>query len=76
MSYQAWRQQWRLQAAIEHLADGKSVSVVAFSLGFASDSAFICFFKQHLGNTPSQYFRAGTEHSKAVFARLNYPSAT
>ncbi|GIU22568.1 helix-turn-helix transcriptional regulator [Shewanella sp. MBTL60-007] len=60
MSYQAWRQQWRLQAAIERLAEGSSVSRVAFSLGFASDSAFISFFKQHLGNTPSQYFRAGS----------------
>ena len=58
MSYQAWRQQWRLQAAIERLAEGKSVSTVAFSLGFASDSAFISFFKQHLGNTPSQYCKS------------------
>ncbi|WP_299805697.1 helix-turn-helix domain-containing protein [uncultured Shewanella sp.] len=57
MSYQAWRQQWRLQTAIEQLAEGNSVSTVAFSLGFASDSAFISFFKQHLGNTPSQYFK-------------------
>ncbi|GIU19792.1 MULTISPECIES: helix-turn-helix domain-containing protein [unclassified Shewanella] len=59
MSYQAWRQQWRLQAAIEQLAEGRRVSAVAFALGFASDSAFISFFKQHLGNTPSQYFKAG-----------------
>lgn len=59
MSYQAWRQQWRLQAAIERLAEGNSVSAVAFSLDFASDSAFIGFFKQHLGNTPSQYFKVG-----------------
>ncbi|MCL1146576.1 helix-turn-helix transcriptional regulator [Shewanella marinintestina] len=57
MSYQAWRQQWRIHAAIERLAEGASVSAVAFSLGFASDSAFISFFKQHIGNTPSQYFK-------------------
>lgn len=58
MPYQAWRQQWRLHAAIETLALGGSVSEVAFSLGFSSDSAFISFFKQHLGNTPSQYMKA------------------
>ena len=57
MSYQAWRQQWRLHSAIEKLAEGASVSTVAFALGFASDSAFISFFKQHMGSTPSQYFK-------------------
>lgn len=57
MGYQAWRQQWRAQAALERLVEGNSVSSVAFSLGFASDSAFISFFKQHLGNTPSQYLK-------------------
>lgn len=60
MPYQAWRQQWRLHGAIERLALGSSVSEVAFSLGFSSDSAFISFFKQHLGNTPSQYIKAKT----------------
>jgi len=58
MPYQAWRQQWRLHGAIERLALGNPVSQVAFSLGFSSDSAFISFFKQHLGNTPSQYMKA------------------
>ncbi|WP_299787341.1 helix-turn-helix transcriptional regulator [uncultured Shewanella sp.] len=58
MPYQAWRQQWRLHSAIEKLAVGGSVSQVAFSLGFSSDSAFISFFKQHQGNTPSQYMKA------------------
>ncbi|RTR32759.1 AraC family transcriptional regulator [Shewanella atlantica] len=62
MPYQAWRQQWRLHGAIERLALGGSVSEVAFSLGFSSDSAFISFFKQHLGNTPSQYIKVKTAY--------------
>ena len=47
MSYQQWRQQWRLMRAMELLATGRSISYCAFELGFASDSAFIAFFKDH-----------------------------
>ncbi|OAN10968.1 AraC family transcriptional regulator [Photobacterium jeanii] len=55
MSYQEWRQQWRLLSAIEHLSIGKSVAATASLLEFSSDSAFISFFKQHTGETPKQY---------------------
>jgi AraC-like DNA-binding protein len=57
MPYQAWRQQWRLHSAIEKLAEGDSISTVAFALDFASDSAFISFFRQHTGTTPAQYLK-------------------
>lgn len=57
MPYQAWRQQWRLMKAIELLAEGCSVSHVAFALDFSSDSAFISFFRKQTGGTPSQYIR-------------------
>ncbi|MGF1834552.1 AraC family transcriptional regulator [Photobacterium sanguinicancri] len=57
MPYQQWRQQWRLLAAIEFLAEGKSVSATAFLLDFSSDSAFISFFRQHIGETPNQFMR-------------------
>lgn len=57
MAYQAWRQQWRLLAAIEQLATGTSVAQVGFNLQFSSDSAFISFFKQYTGTTPAQYFK-------------------
>lgn len=60
MPYQAWRQQWRLLKSIELLAEGKRISTVAADLDFASDSAFISFFKQHTGATPAKYF-TGTE---------------
>ena len=55
MSYQAWRQQWRLLRAMDLLADNLQVSQVSDKLEFSSDSAFISFFKQHTGHTPSNF---------------------
>lgn len=55
LSYQEWRQQWRLQRSIELLVDGNSIGEVSHNLDFSSDSAFIEFFKKHTGSTPLQY---------------------
>ncbi|GAL02874.1 transcriptional regulator AraC family [Photobacterium aphoticum] len=55
MSYQDWRQQWRLLKAIELLSQQRPVCEVAHALDFSSDSAFIAFFKQHTGQTPRQF---------------------
>lgn len=55
MSYQAWRQSWRLLRAVDLLASGSSVTAAASDLGFASDSAFIAFFRQMTGKTPKRY---------------------
>ncbi|WP_240591578.1 AraC family transcriptional regulator [Shewanella zhuhaiensis] len=55
MSYQEWRQQWRLLKAIELLSSPLPVTEVGFRLGFSSDSAFIAFFKQHTGQTPRSF---------------------
>ncbi len=55
LGYQEWAQQWRLQRAIEALAEAHSISDVAQLLAFASDSAFIAFFKRQLGVTPKQF---------------------
>ncbi|VVO89889.1 HTH-type transcriptional regulator NimR [Pseudomonas fluorescens] len=57
MGYQQWRQQWRLMRAIELLATGRSISCSAFELGFASDSAFIAFFKEMTGVTPGAWLK-------------------
>ncbi|MGC7405169.1 AraC family transcriptional regulator [Pandoraea pneumonica] len=54
MSYQQWRQQWRLIRAVEGLSSGKPLAWVADALGFASESAFIAFFKGMTGKTPGQ----------------------
>ncbi|GEJ47150.1 helix-turn-helix domain-containing protein [Chryseobacterium sp. ON_d1] len=55
LSYQEWRQQWRLQRSIELLVEGNSIGEVSHILDFSSDSAFIEFFKKYTGSTPLQY---------------------
>lgn len=55
MPYQSWRQQWRLLAAIELLAQGQRISDISFRLDFANDSAFIHFFRQKTGFTPLNF---------------------
>ncbi len=65
LTYQQWRQQWRLLKAIEQLATGLSVTRVASGLGFASDSAFIAFFKDQIGVTPGQYIRQRDDSMEA-----------
>ncbi|MDX9673860.1 MULTISPECIES: AraC family transcriptional regulator [unclassified Pseudomonas] len=57
MSYQQWRQQWRLMRAMELLATGRSLSYCGYELGFASDSAFIAFFKAMSGTTPGHWLK-------------------
>lgn len=56
MSFQQWRQQWRLMKAVELLSTGQRITDAAQALGFASDSAFIYFFRTMTGMTPRQYF--------------------
>ncbi|WP_321337142.1 helix-turn-helix transcriptional regulator [Breoghania sp.] len=55
MTYQVWRQNWRLLRAVDLLASGLRITLVASELGFASDSAFIAFFRQMTGETPRRY---------------------
>lgn len=57
MTFGKWRQQRRLMAAIEKLAEGTSVTAVALDMGYESVSAFISMFRQVLGVTPSRYFK-------------------
>ena len=64
MSFGRWRQQARLFAALEMLAQKKSVTEVAIAVGYDSVSAFIEMFRAMLGTTPQAYFRAGVrDHS-------------
>ncbi|HEY3985296.1 AraC family transcriptional regulator [Cedecea sp.] len=52
LSYQQWRQQWRLMKAVEMLASHARITAVAGDLGFSSDSAFIYFYRSMTGQTP------------------------
>jgi len=56
MTFGQWRQQVKLLAALTRLAQGNSVTEVAFDLGYASQSAFIAMFRRALGKTPGRYF--------------------
>ncbi|PQQ39181.1 AraC family transcriptional regulator [Photorhabdus laumondii] len=63
LSYQQWRQQWRLIKSIELLAKQGNLSSVASELEFASDSAFAIFFKKMTGRSPREYMSAYKERS-------------
>lgn len=58
LSYQQWRQQWRLLKAIELLSTHYRYCEISQLLGFASDSAFITFFKKMTGRTPQEYLKS------------------
>ena len=61
MPFGRWRQQARLFAALEMLAQNKSVTEVAIAVGYDSVSAFIGMFRTMLGSTPHTYFRTKQE---------------
>jgi len=56
MSYRTWTKQVRLFRALELLATGRSVSDVAYKLGYEGPSAFVATFKKSFGVTPGRYF--------------------
>ena len=59
MPFGRWRQQARLFAALERLAQQEPVTNVAVSVGYDSVSAFIEMFRRTLGTTPRHYFSRG-----------------
>lgn len=66
MTYQQWRQQWRLMKAVELLATGERITATAQVLDFASDSAFIYFFRTMTGMTPGRYFSPLTAPERSL----------
>jgi len=56
MPFGRWRQQARLFAALERLAQHESVTNVAIAVGYDSLSAFIEMFRATLRTTPNRYF--------------------
>lgn len=57
IGFRQWRQQLRLQLALQYLAEGQAVTSTALTLGYESTSAFIHMFQKQLGLTPGEYFR-------------------
>lgn len=55
MSFVQWRQQTRLLAALEWLAEGRQVIDVALELGYQSQSAFTAMFRRNVGITPGEW---------------------
>lgn len=53
-SIHAYRTELRLRTALERLADGEDVTMLALALGFSSHSHFTSTFRRTFGTTPSQ----------------------
>ena len=55
LSVHAWRQRLRLAAALQRLEEGeRSLSALAFALGFSSQSHLGAVFQRELGVTPAR----------------------
>ncbi len=57
LSFSDWRQQACLLSAITHISAGKSITEVAFDLGYSSVGSFSTMFKKWLGQTPSSFIQ-------------------
>ena len=55
LGYQQWRQQVALSHALPMISQGASISDVAASSGYASDSAFSAMFKTAMGQSPRHF---------------------
>lgn len=55
MTLREWKRKLRLFRSVELLSDGRSMTQIAFELGYSSTSAFIYMFKQEMGVSPRRY---------------------
>jgi AraC-like DNA-binding protein len=59
--------QWKRLAAVQHatkmLAEGNSVTMIAFDLGYENPSAFIAMFKELRGAPPRQFLSAASNRA-------------
>jgi len=77
MSFGRWRQQARLQGALDAILGGRPLLKVALECGYESHSAFTQAFRRHFGAPPSKFidqgFRASlgirSEHSRTGVVR-------
>jgi AraC-like DNA-binding protein len=61
LTFAQWRQQARLTLALEMLAKGDSVGMVADALGYGTPSSFIAMFRRAFGDSPSHYLTVRRE---------------
>ncbi|MEQ7049940.1 helix-turn-helix transcriptional regulator [Paenibacillaceae sp. P-4] len=61
LTFAQWRQQARLTLALEMLAQGDSVGMVADALGYGTPSSFIAMFRRAFGDSPSHYLAVRRE---------------
>lgn len=64
LSFAQWRQQAKLSHALQRLAQGEAVAVVADALGYATPSNFIAMFRRSFGDSPAHYFASLSHRSK------------
>ncbi|MGW5689708.1 AraC family transcriptional regulator [Streptomyces asiaticus] len=55
MSFERWRTHVRLRAALPLLAEGRTVSRTAHTVGYATPSAFLAAFRRTVGTSPRRY---------------------
>lgn len=56
MSLGRWRRQFHVSRAMQWMADGRSIKVIAFDLGYESTSSFVTMFRKTVGTSPARYF--------------------
>jgi AraC-like DNA-binding protein len=60
LSFGEWRQQACILISLPRLAEGVSITTIAFDLGYDSAAAFTTMFKRVVGIAPSHYRRGGS----------------
>lgn len=55
LSFTKWRQRARMTRALEMLAEGTPVTMIAIDLGYSSISGFIALFRRTFGVTPTAH---------------------
>jgi AraC-like DNA-binding protein len=69
--------QWRMRRAGQWLANGdRTVSSIAFALGYESERNFARAFKRVMGHTPTWYRKANRPSIEAVIHRLDATDLT
>ena len=62
-TFSQWKRLAAVQRATEMLAEGNSVTTIAFDLGYENPSAFIAMFKELRGAPPRQFLSAARDRA-------------